>query len=354
MGTFDALECLSDGAVAAPFTRGAAAASRAERETSPDSSAGGREGRRGLREQTSRRGRWELAGPDPSAEAGIDSGDGLTAAGNEEEETDNAEDGRPASASGDRVLEALEDLQRLVPSLDSSGPATGPQSSLGEEDEPATLEEEASDRWLNVAEFHAMQANRDDVEDAFGEDEEDDEGPDDVPEVLRADASRSALQSMQGRRRILYGTASLVLLVGLAAQYAWFMPDDMLRRYPQSRALLETLCPLLGCAVPEVHDAARFELVSRDVRVHPRYEGALLVTAALVNSAGFVQPYPRMQFTLFNVNGQSIASRIFAPSEYLGAGVDEAAGMEPQTPLQITLDVLAPDEPAVSFEFRFL
>lgn len=192
----------------------------------------------------------------------------------------------------------------------------------------------------------------DEAADADGPATEFEEGG--VPEVLQEDVQRLAALAGKKRQRYLFGVVSFLLLSALGFQYAWFMPQDMARRYPQARPLLKSLCMHTGCALPERRDPSRVQVVSRDVRVHPEYEGALLVTAALVNAAGFVQPYPRMQFTLFNVNGQTIATRTFLPREYLEAGIDVAAGMAPKSPTQIALDVLAPDEAAVSFEFRFL
>ena len=100
--------------------------------------------------------------------------------------------------------------------------------------------------------------------------------------------------------------------------------------------------------------ASKIHLVSRDVRAHPEYEGALLVTAALVNRAGYAQAYPRVVFTLYNVNGQSIASRTFAPEEYLETYSGPRDTMPAEQPVQIVLELLAPEEAGVSFEFKFL
>ena len=61
------------------------------------------------------------------------------------------------------------------------------------------------------------------------------------------------------------------------------------------------------------------------MRAHPRYEGALQITAA----------------------------RIFESREYLTDDTSVSAGMSREIETQIQLDVLAPDEAAVSFEFKF-
>ena len=88
--------------------------------------------------------------------------------------------------------------------------------------------------------------------------------------------------------------------------------------------------------------------------MHPGYEGALLVSATLVNTASHAQPYPRLQFSVFNVNGQTIASRVFEPEEYLSPDLNPKGNMAPGKPLQIAVELIAPEEAAISYEFRFL
>lgn len=185
-------------------------------------------------------------------------------------------------------------------------------------------------------------------------DESRDQGDHALPLVLREETDRIAARTAAQRRNVGYGVAALTLLGLLAVQYVFFMPDDAARRYPQWRGAIEAFCVQLGCVIPERRDPARIRVVSRDVRLHPRYEGVLQIKATLTNAAPFRQPYPRVRFTLFNVNGQTIATRVFQPSEYLGRPVAAGARLRPQTPFQVALDVLAPEEAAVSFEFSFL
>jgi len=178
--------------------------------------------------------------------------------------------------------------------------------------------------------------------------------PDAVPQVLREDLVNAERARRARRHGAIFTVASLLLCVLLIGQYAAFNPGEVVARYPRARARVEQLCARVGCRVPQHHNLARITVLSRDVRVHPRYVGALRVTAQLMNTAPFAQPYPRMNFTLYNVNGQTIASRTFEPAQYLGHRVAPHAEMSPSVPVQVVLDLLAPEEAAVSFEFRFL
>ena len=175
-----------------------------------------------------------------------------------------------------------------------------------------------------------------------------------VPEFLKDDIARAEAERRSRASSWLFTTAAVLLLAGLAVQYAWFKPAGLLAAYPQAWPWLEALCARAGCALPERRDPSKIQMLARDVRVHPRYEGALLVSATLVNVAAQAQPYPRMQFNVFNVNGQTIASRVFEPREFLSPDVNVDGEMSPRKPLQIAIEVIAPEEAAVSYEFRFL
>ncbi len=175
-----------------------------------------------------------------------------------------------------------------------------------------------------------------------------------VPEAIREDLARAEAEKSDHRRSTALTVVALILLVAIGVQYAWFKPARVLSAYPQARPLLETFCALTGCRVPDRRDPSKIQMLARDVRVHPGYEGALLVSATLVNAASHAQPYPRLQFSVFNVNGQTIASRVFEPEEYLSPDLDPDGNMSPGKPLQIAIELIAPEEAAISYEFRFL
>lgn len=147
---------------------------------------------------------------------------------------------------------------------------------------------------------------------------------------------------------------AIVLLLALAAQYMWFEPRDLVARFPQTSTFVDRFCRLAGCIVEPRRDPSRIQMLSRDVRAHPRFEGALLVTATFSNAAPWPQPFPRLRFSLYDVNGETIAARVFEPREYLAGALPPDADLPPAQPLQVALELLAPEEAAVSFEFSFL
>ena len=246
--------------------------------------------------------------------------------------------GEPVSSSDERAAPSTGDAAQSLdaPERDEKDRSEAAREPADQAQEQETFAHDAGTRRLGVL------ADDYDVIDSS------------VPDVLREDMESAAVATTDRRRTIGYSLAAMALLVLLAAQYAWFMPGDAARRYPQWRGAIETFCVRTGCTLPELRDPQRIRVTSRDVRVHPGYEGVLQVKATLVNAAPFRQPYPLLRFTLFNVNGQTIASRTFEPHEYLGRAVEDSARLRPQTPFQVALDLLAPEEAAVSFELQFL
>lgn len=177
------------------------------------------------------------------------------------------------------------------------------------------------------------------------------EEDDRVPWVLREDMA----QSRPARRgQFAFGLGVFLLSLVLLGQYMWFHSVDVVGYFSGARPWMETFCKMTGCKTVRQRDPTRVRMTDREVRIHPRHEGALLVSARLVNTLPYAQPFPRLQFVLFNVNGEVIAARTFEPGEYLGEDMDTTMGMASYKPIQVILSVLAQEEAAVSFEFIFL
>ncbi len=219
-----------------------------------------------------------------------------------------------ARIASEQLSSTLEALQATASPDDDGSPATGPvagdpsQSSVpfGDDDDGAP------ERPVDDGRFDAERRTASDGAGRVSWRDQPGRGVDGpLPEVLREGAEECAARNVARRRNIGYGSAALALLILLAGQYVFFMPQDAARRYPQWRGAIESVCARIGCVLAERRDPARIRVLSRDVRVHPRYEGVMQIKATLSNAAPFRQPYPQVRFTLFNVNGQTIATRVF-------------------------------------------
>jgi len=179
---------------------------------------------------------------------------------------------------------------------------------------------------------------------------------DPVPRILHEDMTRArvTVKHVSHARSFASGFGALLFCIFLPAQYVWFHSVDMLQRFPDLRPQMEVFCQNTGCRIPVRRDPTRIQIMDRDVRAHPKYENALLVSARVVNTLPYTQPFPHIQLVLSNVNGEIIAARIFKPKEYLDRDIDLTAGMGPNKPIQVVLGILTQEEAVVSFEFTFL
>lgn len=164
-----------------------------------------------------------------------------------------------------------------------------------------------------------------------------------LPAVL-ADEAPVAEKSSWG-----WTLGSLVLLAGLGIQFLYFN-HVMLARHEPLRPALGWLCQYAGCELPPRRNLQAIELLERDIRSHPRYQGALRITATLINRAPFAQPYPQLELTLHDLAGRPVASRRFLPGEYLGSTAP-AGLLPPSGTARVALEVVDPGGEALGFQF---
>lgn len=149
-------------------------------------------------------------------------------------------------------------------------------------------------------------------------------------------------------------SACFVGVVALVLQLAWFNRDQVLMKYPQFIPYLNQFCQEFQCKLVRHRNVNQIKLVNRDVRLHPRYQDALLVNATMENELSVRQAYPRVQLTLFDTSGNLLGYRNFKPEDYLDDSIDFKQGMPAGSPVHFVLEVSGPTAGAVSFEFRFL
>lgn len=145
---------------------------------------------------------------------------------------------------------------------------------------------------------------------------------------------------------------AVIVLTGLLAMQILVADRAALAADPQWRPRIAAVCRVLHCRIPPWREPTAFHLTSREVRPHPSVPGALLISASFRNDAAFAQPWPRLELSLANLDGESLGMRRFLPIEYLGSA--------PTTPLiapgqsaSVTLELLDPGKRAVAFAFEF-
>lgn len=156
-----------------------------------------------------------------------------------------------------------------------------------------------------------------------------------------------------GPRRLkpwVWIAASLLLLVVLAAQTAYFLRDTLATQWPQTRPLFDKACAVLGCTLSLPRDLDQLQIVGSDLQTEAG--GRLRLTLTLGNRSDLVQTWPVLVLTLTDQAGRPLARRSFAPSEYLGDVDRIAAGMPPRTEQPLDLPLTVRDLAPMGFDLK--
>lgn len=176
----------------------------------------------------------------------------------------------------------------------------------------------------------------------------------DVPIQLRKDLEHLQTSSQRSWHPLLASSFIVVLLIFSFSQLAFFRAHDLVNQIPSSRPLLEAFCETIGCRYSGPRDIKQIQLLSRDVRLHPKEKNALLISVAMINNAYFAQPYPDIHIRLSDISGNVVAERIFNAKTYMGKLSNPFLLMKSKTPVHINFEVVDPGKDAVNFEFTFL
>ncbi|WP_345783903.1 DUF3426 domain-containing protein [Stenotrophomonas pigmentata] len=120
-----------------------------------------------------------------------------------------------------------------------------------------------------------------------------------------------------------------------------------------TRPLVSGLCSVLRCSLPPWHEPSAYSMLSRDIRPVPGQAGALQVQTSFRNDARWAQAWPALRLSLSDADGRVIGRRTLQPAEYLGAGADPLARLEPGQSAQVSFRLREPAAATVAFSFEF-
>ena len=167
--------------------------------------------------------------------------------------------------------------------------------------------------------------------------------------IIPAPVEFTAKRISHWSQRLLWPSLSLLALITLVVQIAWLKFDYLSRIEPYRTGYL-FVCPLVGCKLPPLVDTREIKVFNLVVRTHPEVADALLVDVILLNKAPYEQPFPDLILAFTNIDDQLVASRRFAPAEYLAG---ELAGREliPRNqPIHLSLELVNPGPDAINYQ----
>ncbi len=150
------------------------------------------------------------------------------------------------------------------------------------------------------------------------------------------------------KRSWLWQLLTVITALVLVMQIAIFQFDRFSRIAPY-RSWYGSICDIVGCQLPEIIDYNKIRAYNLVIRSHPRADNALVVDTILLNTAPFKQPFPNLQLSFSDLNGNLQSAREFAPSEYLGGEMVGQTHMPSGQPIHLSLEIVDPGREAVNY-----
>ena len=144
----------------------------------------------------------------------------------------------------------------------------------------------------------------------------------------------------------------LLAVLVLPAQVLWFQYESWVKD-ENYRPVYGFICEIIGCELPPMKDASMIVSRKSISRAHPDQEDIRVVDILMVNNAQFPQPFPLIELTFTNVDGQLVAGRRFEPREYLHGDMRNVTLMQPRTPVHVSLELKDPGPEAQGFRVVF-
>jgi predicted Zn finger-like uncharacterized protein len=136
---------------------------------------------------------------------------------------------------------------------------------------------------------------------------------------------------------IVWGLASLALLLIFGAQLIYAFRSDIAARSPDARRWLGLACERFGCDLPLPGHADLVTIEVSEMHPEPDMPGILSLTAILRNRAAFAQRQPWIELTLTDARDRALARRVLAPADYLGERIEFERGLAPGTEQSLRL-----------------
>ena len=130
-----------------------------------------------------------------------------------------------------------------------------------------------------------------------------------------------------------------IALLALCLQFLYIYRNEIAHRLPHTSPVLSRLCQSsLRCQItpPIIPGAISIENSSLEIENEPRQALSLLVL--LRNRSVSAQSYPHLEFHLLDSEGQTMASRVLTPTDYLSADSSPLILANVELPIKVTLD----------------
>ncbi len=151
-------------------------------------------------------------------------------------------------------------------------------------------------------------------------------------------------------KKVLGGGTVLLLLLVLGLQGLWWQ-RYALAAHPEGLQLVRLLCRIAPCRPRPPRALEYIEVLERSLEPHPDRTDTLRFHLRMVNRASLAQPYPLLELHLLDEQQRLAGVRRFTPAQYLAEDGDGI--LAPDTPTNVDLELISPDEHVSGFQLDF-
>lgn len=112
-------------------------------------------------------------------------------------------------------------------------------------------------------------------------------------------------------------------------------------------------CSIGTCETAVSRDFSNLQIVRRKIYAHPKIEGVLVISLAMINRQQTAMEYPTLQVRMTDQSGEIIARGHFEPTAYV-PGFEPGMTIAPERIVDVVLQVEDPGDAAQSFDLEFL
>ena len=165
-----------------------------------------------------------------------------------------------------------------------------------------------------------------------------------------ADETIPTKSSLPQLERWLVWIATGILFISICIHLV-LADRDALAKHQNLRPIISQLCLIANCQLSDWRQPEAFLPVQQSVAADPKQSGALLVQPSFTNTAQWPQPWPQIELSFTDINGQKIGLRRFRPSEYLNAR--QAPDIKAGQTVSVELAIQETSSKADGFAFNF-
>lgn len=142
----------------------------------------------------------------------------------------------------------------------------------------------------------------------------------------------------------------VISCLGLSGQYLWFQRAELANE-STLRPIYRLFCEQVSCDLNSKEGLALLSVKNAVIREHPDFLNAIEVSVFVENRGAFYQPYPAVELSLNDIQGQFIVRRTFDPKHYLENHQPQDL-LPPKRSIEIHLTLSAPNKSITSYEVQ--